>query len=247
MSRSDLHKRMQHHSAKFLSTRSDIVSMEISAEKFGVSSVYDVLGVDLEKQNIWTVEVKTSKEDFTRDEKLLVDSGTYLEQSNFSFVCIPNNTIDLDEIPAPIGVLYYYRNTVPIKYIEKDLEQRDVLERRYTNIKKDRMISIINSKEWSKESENRYIKVIEDNNIELSIIIQNMFSTSGKRSIDEVSTPVIKLVREATYLDQSFCKNLSDLITLTRQVGKKTTKRMVNKSLDMSEVKCYNINQSLGI
>lgn len=245
MGRSKLHKKMQYHSAMFLSKRNDIVGIEISAKDFNVPSVYDVAGVDIQRKNVWTVEVKTSEKDFSRDEKLLVDSGSYLEQSNYSFVCIPNGEIDLDKIPAPIGVLYYYRSTVPIKYIEKDIETSEVLERRYTSIKKSRIMTIINSADWSKESENRYIK--KNGDVEISVIIQNMFSTSGKRSIDELSCPIIKLVREATYLEQSFCSDLSDLLNLTAQIGRKTTRRMINNSLDISEVKCYNIDETLGI
>lgn len=241
---SDLHRRMQYYSAYYLSNYTDIVGLEISGEKFGIPSVYDVMGLDINKNNLWSIEVKRSKEDFTRDEKLLVDSGTYLEEVNFCFLCCPANVIKLDDVPAPIGLLYYYRDMVPIKYIKRNVNTEDIVSRKYTHITKSKYYDLIKKSEWEKEADNRFIKRI--NNFEISYIIRNIFSVDGIKEIDEVCTPVIKVVREATYMDNSFCDKRMDLLQLVKQIGNKNTKEFLDKTVDMDKLKCYNIDEEFN-
>lgn len=244
MSVSKLHRKMQYYSGYYLTKYTDLVGYEISGKQFGANSIYDVMGVDINKQNIWSVEVKKNRADFTRDEKLLVDSGTYLEQVNYTFLCCPKGVIEVDEVPAPLGLLYYYDNMLPVKYLKRDIENRKIIDRDYTHIPKSRYYELVNSSVFEQEAKNKFSKVVDD--IEITYTIQNMFSVRGDKTLDEVCSPVIKVIKEATYFEESFCSNLNELLTLVKRIGNKTSEAYINNVIDKDEINCYNKDEELG-
>ena len=236
---------MQYYSGYFLSKYTDLVGYEISGKKLGANSVYDVLGVDIEKKNTWAVEVKKSKKDFKRDEKLLVDSGTYLEQVNFCYLCCPANVIQLDQVPAPIGLIYFYKDMIPVKYIKRDSENREIINREYIHIPKTKYRKLKSTNNWNQEAENRFSRV--ENGFEYSYVIKNIFSVNGMKDIDDITQPVIKVIKEATYMENSITQDLSDVILLTKRIGNKLSKQFIEKTVDIDTIECYNRDDELSL
>ena len=105
MAEGEMHAHLKKLGLEFLKKK--ITDLAANECKFrNLRSIADVVGINLKREEVRIIECKATKEDFTRDTKLINVDKSYYKHCHYFYIFCPEGVIDLKDIPKEYGVLY---------------------------------------------------------------------------------------------------------------------------------------------
>lgn len=105
MAEGEIHKKLKVIGMKWLKEKvTDIVAREVKYKN--IRSVADTVGINIKRKEVRIIEVKATKADYTRDEKLMDIDKSYYKHCNYFYIMCPIDVIPLEFVPIEYGVLY---------------------------------------------------------------------------------------------------------------------------------------------
>jgi Zn ribbon nucleic-acid-binding protein len=116
MAEGKVHKHLKQVALRWLKFKvTDLVGAEVKFHN--AYSVADAAGVNLKRKEVRIIEVKSSKADLKRDDKLFKKPTSYYYHAHYSYIMCPEGVLDKNDIPKYFGLLYVddYDNVEVIK------------------------------------------------------------------------------------------------------------------------------------
>ncbi|WP_062047021.1 MmcB family DNA repair protein [Bacillus sp. JCM 19034] len=102
---SHLHKHLKKESLYWLKEKmTDLCANEVKLFVRRKRVIADAVGINMKRKEVRIIEVKTSRQDFLRDETLYSEYG-YHHLAHYCYLLTPENLLALEELPKGYGLL----------------------------------------------------------------------------------------------------------------------------------------------
>ena len=121
MAEGEMHFNLKRLGLEFLKKKiTDLAANEVKFRN--LKSIADVVGINLKREEVRIIECKATKEDFTRDTKLMSLEKSYYKHCHYFYIFCPEGVINIGDVPKEYGILHLdsYDNIIlvqkPTKY-----------------------------------------------------------------------------------------------------------------------------------
>lgn len=128
MSEGTTHKHLKEIALLWMKIKvTDMVCSEVPFNN--IRCIADVIGLNFKRKEVRVIEVKASKSDFLRDDKLFSEKTTYFNHTHYCYIMCPKNVILAEEVPYGYGLLWVddFDNVLVVKKPKKNTKKLSTL------------------------------------------------------------------------------------------------------------------------